>query len=100
MTEELEIPENLLSTYRRLIKKAPSEQKEDVEFQKKILIYLKAGGEKLAKQRIELTKQKFQEGYLLINRLVPDQNPEDTGEEEAENEDSDDALENEVDDDS
>ena len=100
MTEELEIPENLLSTFRRIMKKAPNEQKEDVDFQKKILIYLKAGGEKLAKQRIELTKQQFQEGYLLINRLVPDQNPEDTGEDETENDDSDDALENSEEDDS
>ncbi|MBU4055502.1 MAG: hypothetical protein KKA41_14150 [Proteobacteria bacterium] len=60
MTEELEIPENLLSTYRRLIKKAPSEQKEDVEFQKKILIYLKS-----QRRLIYCQKMGFWSGVIL-----------------------------------
>ena len=99
MTEDLCIPENLLSTFRRVMKKVPNELKEDMEFQKKIVIYLKVGGEKLAKQRIELIKKQFQEGYLLINRLVPEQaaddsSDEDTDEESQDNpdEDSDDEV--------
>jgi hypothetical protein len=100
MNDEIEIPENLLSTYRRVMKKAANEWKEDLEFQKKISIYLKVGGEKLARQRIELTKQQFQEGYLLINRLVPEQNPEDAVDEDTEDEDSEDRLESDMDDDS
>jgi hypothetical protein len=100
MTEELDIPENLLSTYRRVMKKTPNELKEDLEFQKKISQYLKIGGEKLARQRIELTKQQFQEGYLLINRLVPEQNPEDAVDEETEKEDSEESAEDDMGDES
>ena len=82
MTEDLDIPEKLQSTFRRIMKRVPSDLKEDVEFQKTLSLYLKIGGEKLARQRIELTKKKFQEGYLLIKRLVPEQTEDETSDEE------------------
>ena len=86
MTDDLDIPEKLLPTFRRLLKRLPSELKEDLEFQKLLSLYLKIGGEKLARQRIELTTKKFQDGYLLIKRLVPDQVQDDASEEDEDEE--------------
>jgi hypothetical protein len=99
MTLDLDIPEKLQSTFRRIMKRVPSELKEDSEFQRTLSLYLKIGGEKLARQRIELTKKKFQEGYLLIKRLVPEQVQDDTSEDETEEETSQDSENEENNDD-
>ena len=96
MTEDLDIPEKLQPTFRRIMKRVPTELKEDVEFQKTLSLYLKVGGEKLARQRIELTKKKFQDGYLIIKRLVPEQvQDEEASEEEETDEDASQDTENE-----
>ena len=76
MIEDLEIPEELTHTFKRLMRRVPNELKGDVEFFKNLLIYLKIGGEKLARQRIEITKKPFREGYLLLNRLIPEESLE------------------------
>jgi hypothetical protein len=73
MIEDLEIPEELKSTFKRVMRRVPHELKGDLEFLKNLLVYLKMGGEKLAKQRIEITKKPFREGYLLLNRLLPEE---------------------------
>jgi hypothetical protein len=86
MTEELEVPEELKLTFKRIIKRASNELREEIELQKTTLVYLKLGGERLARQRIELTKKQFREGYLLLDRLMPedaeDETPEETVPEE------------------
>jgi hypothetical protein len=81
MTEEIEIPEEMKLTFKRIIKRVPNELREEISLQKTTLVYLKLGGEKLAKQRIELTKKQFREGYLLLDRLVPEDAEEETTEE-------------------
>jgi hypothetical protein len=73
MTEELEIPDELCATYKRVMRRVPNELRGDTEFLRKIMVYLKIGGEKLARQRIEITKKPFREGYSLINRLIPEE---------------------------
>ena len=73
MIEKLEIPEELKSTFKRVMRRVPRELKGDLEFLKSLLVYLKIGGERLAKQRIEVTKKPFREGYLLLNRLIPEE---------------------------
>ncbi len=78
MREELNIPQELKSSYKRVMKRAPSELREDVEFQKTTLIYLRLGGEKLARQRIEITKKQFREGYLVLDRLMPEEAQDDS----------------------
>ncbi|MFO7964449.1 MAG: hypothetical protein R6U50_11045 [Desulfobacterales bacterium] len=75
--EELDIPEGLKFSYKRVMKRAPSELKEDVDFQRKTLIYLRIGGERLARQRIEITKKQFREGYLFLDRLMPEESQDD-----------------------
>jgi hypothetical protein len=81
MTEEIEIPEELKLTFKRIIKKAPCELREEIELQKTTLVYLKLGGEKLARQRIELTKKQFREGYLLLDRLMSEDAENESSEE-------------------
>ena len=73
MIEELDIPEELKFTYKRVLRRVPGELKEDPDFLKNLLVYIKIGGEKLARQRIEITKKPFREGYLLLNRLIPEE---------------------------
>jgi len=84
MIEDLDIPEELTSTFKRVIRRIPKELKEDTEFLKNLLIYLKIGGEKLARQRIEITKKPFREGYLLLNRLIPEESLEEMSDETSE----------------
>ena len=81
MMEEIEIPEEFKLTFKRIIKKAPNELRVELELQKTTLVYLKLGGEKLARQRIELTKKQFREGYLLLDRLIPEDAEDDVPEE-------------------
>jgi hypothetical protein len=75
--EELEIPEDLQWAFKRVVKKIPSDLKCDTELKKKIFIYLKLGGEKLARQRIELIKKEFKESEPLISRQVEEEGLED-----------------------
>ncbi len=77
MIEELEVPEELKWSLKRILKKIPGELKGDIALRKIMLIYLKLGGEKLAKQRIEITKKRFREHYPLINRHVAEKSIDD-----------------------
>ena len=90
MIEELDIPEDLKPIVKRVMRRLPAELKGDLEFLKNLLIYIKIGGEKLARQRIAVTKKPFRDGYLLLNRLIPEESLQDISNEtseENENED-------------
>lgn len=56
MIEDLNIPDELKRTYRQLMNKVPSQHRGDRHAQKIIQLYLKLGGERLAKQYIEIIK--------------------------------------------
>lgn len=56
MAEDLNIPEELKGTFKRLMYQVPSEHRSDRHAQKIIQLYLKLGGEKLAKQYIDIIK--------------------------------------------
>jgi len=58
MAEDLNIPDELKGTFMRLMNQVPNEQRTDPETQKIIQVYLKLGGERLAKQYIETIKLK------------------------------------------
>lgn len=77
MDEELEVPEDLQWAFKRVVKKIPNDLKCNIELKRTILIYLKLGGEKLAKQRIEITKKQFKESEPLVTRQVEDEGLED-----------------------
>lgn len=57
----LNIPDEFQYTFKRLINLAPHQQRNDQEIQKIVLLYLKLGGEKLARQYIEVLKSDLRE---------------------------------------
>lgn len=56
MAEDLNIPDELKGTFKRLMNRVPDEHRNDRHAQKIVQLYLKLGGEKLAKQYVEIIK--------------------------------------------
>ena len=61
MAEKLNIPDELQGTFKRLMYRVPEILRSDSHTQGVILLYLKLGGEKLAKQHIEIIKLRVRE---------------------------------------
>jgi hypothetical protein len=61
MIEGLNIPDEFQYTFKRLINLVPQEQRNDRDTQKIVLLYLKLGGEKLARQYVEVLKSDLRE---------------------------------------
>jgi len=61
MTENLNIPDELQGTFKRLMYRVPEKLRSDGHTQRIIQLYLKLGGEKLAKQQIEIIKLRVRE---------------------------------------
>lgn len=61
MAENLNIPDELQGTFKRLMYRVPEKLRRDPHTQKIIQLYLKMGGEKLAKQHIEIIKLRVRE---------------------------------------
>ena len=61
MAENLNIPDELQGTYKRLMYRVPEKLRSDSHTKKIIQLYLKLGGEKLAKQYIEIIKLRVRE---------------------------------------
>jgi hypothetical protein len=92
MSEKLIIPDEYQGSIRRLLSRIPSEQRDDETIQASLLIYLKLGGEKLARHYIEISKKVFPDQMVLIKRQLregvdedetDEENMEDTEREEA-----------------
>ena len=65
MAENLNIPEELQGTFKRLMSRVPEKLRIDSHIQRIIQLYLKLGGEKLAKQYIEIIKLRVREEERL-----------------------------------
>jgi hypothetical protein len=61
MIKGLNIPDEFQYAFKRLINLAPHQQRNDQDTQKTVLLYLKLGGEKLARQYIEVLKSDLRE---------------------------------------
>jgi len=61
MIKGLNIPDEFQYTFKRLINLAPHQQRNDQDTQNIVLLYLKLGGEKLARQYIEILKSDLRE---------------------------------------
>jgi hypothetical protein len=61
MTENLNIPDELQGTFKRLMYRVPEKLRSDSHTQRIIQLYLKLGGEKMAKQHIEIIKLRVRE---------------------------------------
>lgn len=61
MAENLNIPDELQGTFKRLMYRVPEHLRNDSHTRKTIQLYLKMGGEKLVKQHIEIIKLRVRE---------------------------------------
>ena len=61
MAENLNIPDELQGTFKRLMYRVPEKLRSDSHTKKIVQLYLKLGGEKLAKQHIEIIKLRVRE---------------------------------------
>ena len=61
MVKGLNIPDEFQYTFKRLINLVPYKQRNDRHTQKIVLLYLKLGGEKLARQYVEVLKSDLRE---------------------------------------
>lgn len=61
MARHLNIPDEYRYTFNRLMNSISDEQKNNLSIQKRVLLYLKLGDEKLAKQYIEMIKINIRE---------------------------------------
>ena len=72
MSEKMIIPDEFQGSIRRLLNRIPSEQRDDETLLSTLLVYLKLGGEKLARHYIEISKKVFPDQVILIKRQLHD----------------------------
>jgi hypothetical protein len=77
MSEKMIIPDEFQGSVRRLLNRIPSEQRNDETLQAALLVYLKLGGEKLARHYIEISKKVFPDQMVLIKKQFHDGADED-----------------------
>ena len=53
MAEPLKIPEALQMTFNRMIQRVPADKMDDIALQESVLRFLKLGGERLARARLQ-----------------------------------------------
>jgi hypothetical protein len=66
MPEALQIPDALQMTFKRMLHRVPSKKRDDIEVQKSVLLFLKLGGERLARIRIKLMVSPFPESFSVV----------------------------------
>ena len=92
MSEEIDVPQEYLGTFRRLMRLAPEALRNNRRFQESTLMYLRLGGEKLARQNLEIHRKPFREELFTVKKRPADENleedlqesPEESEEEEEE----------------
>ncbi len=57
MIDNVEVPKNLMGSFKRVARRIPVDLKKDEELIKTIVAYLQLGGEKLARQAVESAKR-------------------------------------------
>jgi hypothetical protein len=72
MTEKMIIPDEFQGSVRRLLNRIPAEQRDDETLQAALLVYLKLGGEKLARHYIEVSRKTFPDQMVLIKKQFRD----------------------------
>lgn len=77
MSEKVIIPAEFQGSVKRLLNRIPPEQREDETLQAALLVYLKLGGEKLARHYIEISRKTFPDQMILIKKQLRDGGDED-----------------------
>ncbi len=76
MSEALQIPDALQMTFKRMLHRVPAKKRDDIEIQKSVLLFLKLGGERLARARIKLMVSPFPESFSVVKlrpQPIPDE---------------------------
>ena len=60
MVNTIEVPQELMGSFKRIARRIPVDLKKDEELVKTILAYLQLGGEKLARQAIDTARQSLE----------------------------------------
>ena len=79
MTDEQKIAPELMEAFERLMRYAPPEVANDEQVKNKLLVYLKLGGERLARQYLQMVQKIFPDKIILIKKRPPEESEEDTG---------------------
>ena len=78
MARHLNIPDEYRYTFDRLMNSIPNGRKNNLSIQRRILLYLKLGGEKLARQYVEIIKLDLRES-VGTNKNKTSEKINDTG---------------------
>lgn len=81
INDNMVIPGEYQGSVKRLLNKVPQELRDDENLIRILLVYLKLGGEKLARQHIEASKKTFPENMIIIKKYLQDESDEDMDEE-------------------
>ena len=68
MGKEIEIPSDYQYTFNRLMRNIPEQYRQDPEFIKEMLAFIKIGGEKLARKNLETYLTPFEKEFVLRRR--------------------------------
>ncbi len=60
MIEKVEVPKDLMGSFRRVARRIPVDLKKDDVLLETVVAYLKLGGEKLARQAVESAKRSYE----------------------------------------
>jgi hypothetical protein len=60
MVNTIEVPQELMGSFKRIARRIPVDLKKDEELVRTILAYLQLGGEKLARQAIDTARQSLE----------------------------------------
>ncbi|CAD7848975.1 MAG: hypothetical protein [Olavius algarvensis Delta 4 endosymbiont] len=72
MIDDFQVPDEYLGAFRRLMRRMPVELQTDEAFLQTLVMYLKLGGEKLARHRIEVEKAEFVTAFTIVKRQLPE----------------------------
>ena len=97
MIDDFQVPDEYLGAFRRLMRRMPVELQTDEAFLETLVMYLKLGGEKLARHRIEVEKAEFVTAFTIVKRQLPEV-PDEAESENHDEERDDQDQEDEVDD--
>lgn len=73
MINDIQVPDEFLGAFRRLVRRMPVELQTEEAFLQTLVMYLKLGGEKLASHRIEVEKTEFVTAFTIVKRQLPEE---------------------------
>ena len=99
MTVKLDVPDDKIGAFQRMKRQLPLDIREDLEVQRKMLAYLKLGGDRLVRQFVATIKTDFPEDTLLFKRRSTDEGIDNgNGDVDANQPDTDDPIDADEDD--